>query len=138
MVIKALGNKEIAHRETGVMPNKVCFTKTLGLILKIECNDLYFNKLYLYHDNIRQSLWYIPPLTGHSSPSSNLKDPEESRTALSWRGTILLPSEKAPLPAGCYGMLPGRTRPPPSRATAPEAVSWAGFLNCLIISMHLI
>lgn len=83
VVIKALGYKEIAHRETRMTPDKVCFTKTLGLVLKIECNDLYFNKLYLNQDNIRQSLWYILPLTSHSSPSSNLKDPEESKTALS-------------------------------------------------------
>lgn len=54
VVTKGLGNKEIAHQETGVIPDKVCFTKTLGFVLKIECKNLCFNKLYLNQDNIRQ------------------------------------------------------------------------------------
>ena len=82
VVIKALGSKEIAHRETGVMPDEVYFAKTLGLVFKIECHDLCFNKLHLNQNNIRQNVWYIPPLTGHSSPSSNLKDPEQNCSGL--------------------------------------------------------
>lgn len=49
--IKALGNKEIAHQETRVMPEKVCFAKTLGLVFKTECNDLSLNKLHLDQNN---------------------------------------------------------------------------------------
>lgn len=48
---------------------------------------------------------------GHSSPSSNLKDPRENRIDLDLgaAGTILLPAEQTVLPAGCCGMLASRT-----------------------------
>ena len=51
VVIKASGSKEIAHQQTVVMPEKVCFTKTLGLVFKTECSDLSRNKLHLDHTN---------------------------------------------------------------------------------------
>lgn len=81
VVIKALRSNEIAHRETGVMPDEVYFAKTLGLVLKIECHDLRFNKLHLNQNNVRQNVWYTPLLTGHSSPSSK-EDPEQRCSGL--------------------------------------------------------
>lgn len=107
------------------MSGKACFTKTLGLVLKRECNDVCFNKLYLNQDNIRVC-GICCPLEAAPPLCSNLKDPGESRTTLSGEvgGTIFLPREQTLLPTGCYGMLASRTGLlPATRARAPVAVS---------------
>ena len=119
VVIKASGSREIAHQETEMMPEKVCFAKTLDLVFKTECNDLSLNKLHLDQNN-KDRMCSIYLLTGHSSPC-------QGKGAGGGRGPHPRHSKNCCLLWDVSSLLPG-----------PEAVPWAGFLSCVITSVHLI